>query len=130
MAVETLLPFTDTPNVGCMLFWAGWGAAAFPPSVLQTAQVEVPEREYYLCRVSFLEFVSGAVEASREEDPDQLMPPPAFIWPEDRTWCVTHDVDPHWGGIGASNLAIDQLLTDSRLDVVRAEWDQDSPSFH
>ena len=137
-AVETLLPFTETPNVGYSLFWAGWGDGAFPTAVLQTPQVEIPEtpqveipaREYYLCRVSLSDLASGAVHEVWEQDAAHPMPPPAFIWPEDRSWCVTQDVDPHWGGIGASDDAIDRLLTDSRLDIVRAEWDQESPSFY
>jgi hypothetical protein len=48
------------------------------------------------------------------------MPDPAFIWPADRAWCVANAVDPHWAGIGADVSAIDELLADPRLDVVRA----------
>ena len=57
------------------------------------------------------------------------MPPRAFIWPEDRAWCITQDVDPHWGRLGASVNAIDELLLHPRLDVVPAEWDEEFASF-
>jgi hypothetical protein len=49
------------------------------------------------------------------------MPNPAFIWPADRAWCVTNDVDPHWAGIAATAAAIDDLLASPALDMVRAD---------
>jgi len=57
------------------------------------------------------------------------MPNPAFIWPADRSWCVADDVDPHWAGIGADRSAIDQLLADPRLDIVRADPREDPPHY-
>ncbi len=57
------------------------------------------------------------------------MPSPAFIWPSDRAWCITADVDPHWAGIGADHAAIDMLLTESRLDVVPVEANEKLPFY-
>ena len=57
------------------------------------------------------------------------MPDPAFIWPADHAWCIANDVDPHWAGVGADGSAIDELLADSRLDVVPADRSQDQPYY-
>jgi hypothetical protein len=58
------------------------------------------------------------------------MPGPAFAWPADHAWCVANDIDPHWAGIGADRLAIDQLIADFRLDVVLADPSQEPPAYH
>lgn len=36
--------------------------------------------------------------------------PPAFTWPEDRSWCITSDVDPHWAAVACDHLSRDRLL--------------------
>lgn len=45
---------------------------------------------------------------------------PAFAWPEDRAWCFTNDVDPHWAGIAGSDEAIkplwSQILTSTSCE--------------
>lgn len=110
--------------------WDGWGEHAFPDVVLRTPRVVVPNREYYLCRVSLPDFVSGAIEDSWQAETDCFMPPPAFIWPSDRAWCITQDVDPHWAGIGAEQALIDPLLTEPRLDVVQVEANQKRPFYY
>jgi hypothetical protein len=51
------------------------------------------------------------------------------VWPADRTWCVAKDVDPHWAGIGADDDAIEPLLADPALDVVRADPTQPQPRY-
>lgn len=129
IAVGTLLQHTGSPTEGYLLLWDGWGDDSFPESVLRTPRVVVPSREYYLCRVSLPDFVSGAIEESWQAERDRLMPPPAFIWPSDRAWCITSDVDPHWAGIGAEQALIDPLLTEPRLDVVRVEANQKLPFY-
>jgi hypothetical protein len=55
--------------------------------------------------------------------------PPALVWPADHAWCFVSDVDPHWAGIGASATAVEQLLADPVLDVVRADPDLPQPSY-
>jgi hypothetical protein len=57
------------------------------------------------------------------------MPSPAFIWPADHAWCVADDVDPHWAGIGAGTAAVDALVSDPRLDVVRADPAREQPFY-
>ncbi|MBF0723073.1 hypothetical protein IR165_11900 [Sanguibacter inulinus] len=55
---------------------------------------------------------------------------PAFAWPEDRAWCFTSDVDPHWAGIAGSDEAISALVDDPHLDVVRASFGEAAPSYY
>lgn len=94
---------------------------SFPEPVLRSPRLAVPHREYYLCRVSLQDFASGAIEHSWQAETHGSMPHPAFMWPVDRAWCITADVDPHWAGIGAEQALIDPLLTEPSLDVVRVE---------
>ncbi|WDF31969.1 hypothetical protein PTW37_08690 [Arthrobacter agilis] len=135
IAVKTLLQQTSMPVEGYLLMWDGWGEEMFPERVLRTPRVMIPPheadsgREYYLCRVSLPNFVSGAVEDSWEADTDLPMPTPAFIWPSSRVWCITSDVDPHWAGVGAEHALIDSLLADPRLDIVRVEAHQKLPFY-
>ena len=129
IAVGTLLLHTGTPTEGYLLVWDGWGGDSFPERVLRAPRVVVPNREYYLCRVSLPDFVSGAIEDSWQAETGQPMPLPAFIWPSGRAWCITSDVDPHWAGIGAEQVLIEALLTESRVDVVRVEANQKLPFY-
>jgi hypothetical protein len=55
--------------------------------------------------------------------------PAAFVWPADHAWCVAHDIDPHWAGIGADAEVVDRLVAEPRLDVVRADPSDRQPSF-
>jgi hypothetical protein len=52
-----------------------------------------------------------------------------LVWPADHAWCIANDVDPHWAGIGASVAAIDELLADPRLDIVRDDPGQAQPYY-
>lgn len=129
LAVGALLQHTTTPTEGYLLMWDGYGDNVLPTAVLHSPRLVIPGREYYLCQVSLLDLVSGAVGDAWEAEADFPMQPPAFIWPSDRAWCITSDIDPHWAGIGADRAAIDSLLTESRLDVVRAERGQKLPFY-
>ena len=129
IAVGMLLQHAGSSADGYLLVWDGWGEDAFPEPALRTPRVVVPNREYYLCRVSLPDFVSGAVGDSWQAETDRPMPPPAFIWPSDRAWCITSDVDPHWAGIGAEEALIEKLLAEPRIDVVPVETDQKLPFY-
>jgi len=130
VVVENLLNHTSTPDDGYLLTWMGWDEGAFPGSLWRQPQVLIPNREYLMCRVSLHEYCSGAVEAAWEAEARHPMPPPAFIWPADRAWCVTQDVDPHWGSIGGEPAAIDSLLEEKRIDVVPFDPDEKLLSYY
>jgi hypothetical protein len=129
-AVETLLPHTRTPDEGYLLIWEGWGRGAFPRGAFTAPRLTLPDRACLMFRVRLPDFASGAV-ADRWESARHYgdMPEPAFIWPADRAWCITCDVDPHWAGIGVAPDAIEALLDDPRLDVVRADPDAEQPFY-
>lgn len=137
VAVDTLLPHTSTPEDGHVMLWDGWGDNQFPRRLRGTTQVPIvsepgtgiPERNYWLCRVVLPDFVSGAAEDAWRAEAQVPLPPPAFIWPADRSWCITQDVDPHWGVIGADPAALDPLVTEPRLDIVAMEPDEEPPFY-
>lgn len=129
IAVSALLQHTSTPTEGYVLIWDGYGDSVLPTTVLNSPRVVIPGREYHLCQMSLQDLVSGAVGNAWEAESGFPMQPPAFIWPSDRVWCITSDVDPHWAGIGAEQEAIDSFLTESRLDVVQVERGQKLPFY-
>jgi hypothetical protein len=99
-------------------------APSSPSSIPIEPKVVIPNRAYFLFQVSAL----GDRDLSTGRRwPD--LPNPAFIWPTDHAWCLANDVDPHWAGIGAEVSAIDDLVADSRLDVVPADPRLEQPSY-
>jgi hypothetical protein len=152
--LRTLTRYTRTADDCYFCLWDGWGngieggegarsldyqtgtvsrgpliAPAFPPSVLHGPKVVVPNRAYFLFRGSVSDFGDWGAADPWPGQPRQNMPDPAFIWPADHAWCIANDVDPHWAGVGADGSAIDELLADSRLDVVPADRSQDQPYY-
>jgi hypothetical protein len=100
-----------------------------PPPAPPVAKVVIPNRAYFLFRGSVSDLGDWGSGRSTEAPSMIRMPDPAFVWPADHAWCVANDVDPHWAGIGADTAAIDQLLADSRLDVVLADPDRAQPTY-
>lgn len=99
------------------------------PSASREPMVVVPNRAYYLFHGAVTDLGD---EGSRTAWPGQLSAgtaDPAFIWPADQAWCVANDVDPHFAGIGAAASAIDELVADPRVDVVRADPRTDQPQY-
>ena len=145
--LETLTRHTRTPDDCYFCLWDGWGdiwgdqdsgtrrrgpriAPAFPASVLRGPRVVVPARSYFLFRGALSDFGDwGAADMWPGQPRLHTMPDPAFIWPADHAWCIADDVDPHWAGIGADAPAIDELLADSRVDVVAADPREAQPWY-
>jgi hypothetical protein len=111
---EVLATHTRTPEDCYCCLWDGYG----DPLSHRGPKVVVPERAYYLFR-------GPLDEAGAARD----LPGPAFVWPADHAWCVAADVDPHWAGLGADALVIDQLVADPRLDVVPADPNRTQPAY-
>jgi len=153
VALTTLARHTRTPDDCYFCLWEGWGdikggdqvriadfrtgrvsrgplvEPAFAPSVLQGPKVVIPSRAYYLFRGPISDLGDWGAADEWPGEPRRHMPPPAFIWPADHAWCIANDVDPHWAGIGASIPAIDELLADPRLDIVRDDPSQEQPYY-
>lgn len=125
MLFEALATHTVTPDDCYFCLWEGFGTiGAFPPSVLAGPRVVVPGRIYLL----FHGPLSTSQWPAANKRPEAYWPP-AFVWPTDHDWCVAFDVDPHWAGIGADAVVIDQLIRDPRFDVVRADPSESQPRF-
>ncbi|WP_240646028.1 hypothetical protein [Georgenia sp. SYP-B2076] len=104
-------------------------APAFPRSVLDGPKVVVPNRAFYLFQGRLTDFGDWGAAEMWPGRPRSLAEP-AFVWPADHAWCVARDVDPHWAGIGADQSAIDELVADPRLDLVRADPRERPPTYY
>lgn len=124
IALETLARHTRTPDDCYFCLWDGWGLEPDEPRIV------VPHRAYFLFRGRLADLGDWGPAVVTPGRPAPHMPEPAFVWPADRAWCVTKDVDPHWAGIGADRPAIDQLIADPRLDVVRADPQASQPHYY
>lgn len=153
VVLETLARHTSTPDDCYFCLWDGWSsdieggdtllidqrtgsirkgrtiAPAFPPEVLHGPKVVVPNRAYYLFRGTLSDFGDWDAAEMWPGQPRGRMPDPAFIWPADHAWSIADDVDPHWAGIGASELAISELVADRRIDAVPADPQERPPSY-
>ncbi len=150
--LEVLSRHTRTPDDCYFCLWDGWFsdspadvgvrmvdlptgpalpglAPPVPPTGKLRQQVVVPNRAYFLFHGRLSEVGDWGTALSRPDQPLAEPPGPAFVWPADHDWCVAHDVDPHWIGIGAATSAIDELATHPLLDVVPADPDQDQPRY-
>jgi hypothetical protein len=122
LAIGTAEPPAEANPAG----W--WAAVALPPDRPDEPKVVLPNLAYYLFHGRLTE--AGDWGAANPWSPDPLnMPEPAFVWPADHAWCVAKDVDPHWAGIGADALVIDELVADPHLDVVPANPDEEQPVY-
>jgi hypothetical protein len=122
---EVLAAHTTTPDDCYFCVWEGYAASptAAPP------QVVVPHRAYWLFRGPLADVGTWDTAAGWPRRCRLGQVEAAFAWPADRAWCVAHDVDPHWAGIGGTGALIAALATDRRLDAVAADPTQDQPSY-
>jgi hypothetical protein len=123
-ALDVLVDFTDTPDECFFCIWEGVAGNVLSVTERQGPLVAIPHRRYVLFtgRLSgYLEFGGGRF--------DNSSPAPAFVWPADRRWCFTSDVDTHWAGIGADQAAVERLLNTSGLDMVRAAPNDTPPTY-
>ncbi len=121
--LHTLARFTTTPDDCYFGVWEGWPGLAVPSGA---GLFTLPHRRYALFH--------GAVADIREWESrlgaGQPIAPPDLVWPADRSWFFASDVDPHWAGIGAAQAAIDALVADPAIDVVRARPTDDQPFYY
>lgn len=107
-AATILREFTTTPDDCYFCVWDGYAGSFLDAELArETKHVRLPDREYVLfigplATLSAWEQLFGRGEAA---------PAPAFMWPRDRSWCFTSDVDTDWAGIGSTAVAIEELVT-------------------
>lgn len=102
---DILVPLTSTPDDLRFLLWEGWP--------YEPALPNGPRFDIY--GMSACALASGAFEdwfGWTESGPNRGYPP-AFVWPEDRAWCLAYDVDSHFLGIGGAADAIARVLAQS-----------------
>lgn len=122
--IASLKRHTSTVDEIYFCFWEGFGFR------LPGARVDVPNRSYFLYQGHVSQDGAWELAAEGQAPGQQCIPDPAFIWPADRAWCIAKDVDPHWIGVGAGTEAINELLTDQRLDAINADPAQWPPSYY
>jgi len=124
-ALLQLMDFTAAPDDCYFCLWDGYSGTFQTPELTRGPLVSIPYRRYAL--------FSGPLADIQTWEQDfgggLPCPPPAFVWPADHRWCFASDVDPHWAGIGAEPAAIDRLVDDPDIDVVRAEPDVPAPAY-
>ena len=117
-AIDHLRGHTTTPDEGFVGVWHGWGwwEHGFHPAAPDAPHFSIPNREYVL--------LGGPLgEAPTTESLGiDFTDTPHFIWPADQAWCIASDVDPDWFAVGGSNGAIDEILSDERLDAVTTTY--------
>jgi hypothetical protein len=124
-ALTVLGDFTDTADECYFCIWEGVAGNVLTAVELQGPLVTLPHRRYVL----FTGRLSDYTEAGAGRRFDDSDPVPAFVWPADRRWCFTSDVDPHWAGIGAEDVAVERLLSVESLDIVRAIPNERPPAY-
>ncbi|MFG1782554.1 hypothetical protein ACGFIU_08945 [Rhodococcus oryzae] len=125
VVLAELARHTDTPDDCYFLVWNGWPSfRADDP----TPRLSIPNRDYFLFHAALTDFTDWDPQVMALLD-DIEAPTPAFVWPADRAWCVTCDVDPHFASIGADSDAIDAVVAHPRVDVVVDEPDTEPPYY-
>ncbi len=123
-ALTVLGDFTETADECYFCIWEGVAGDVLSAVERQGPLVTLPHRRYVL----FTGRLSDYTEAGGGRF-DDSGPVPAFVWPADRRWCFTSDVDPHWAGIGAEEGAVERLLSTKSLDIVRAIPGDGPPAY-
>lgn len=128
-ALHVLAEFTTTPLESYFCRWDGYVDLGIPrgwPLVAIPPHVDVPLRSFALYRGQVTDIDEWGAPWG---DPDGAWSP-AYAWPADHAWCYTHDVDPHWAVIAASQPAIDALLATPGLDVVQVLPTDVMPTYY
>ncbi|HEY4315862.1 MAG TPA: hypothetical protein VGO19_10200 [Actinomycetes bacterium] len=133
---DALASYVDPGGADASLGQTGAQAGYAPlpmgwPSPPQPPKVVVPNRAFWLFHGPLTDIGSWDTAQDWPSDDYRLHgAEPAFIWPPDHAWCVAHDVDPHWAGIGGTVPLIARLMADPRLDVVPADPAADQPFYY
>ena len=126
--LHRLWRFTATPQDCYFCLWDGYAGQLH--GVAAGALVSVPRgtisREFALFRGQVTDIDEW--ETLLGTQGGNL--PPAIVWPADHAWCFASDVDPHFAGIAASRAAVDALVADPVLDVVRVQPGEGVPTYY
>jgi hypothetical protein len=115
---------TATPD-DC--FFGQWEGSGWDPP-LEPARPTFPDRAVAPGGLADRRYhlFAGTLEDSSAWDGGD---PPHLMWPADRAWFVTKDVDPDWVGVGGTSALIDELLAIEGLDAAPSAYDASDWEF-
>lgn len=123
-AVDALTQHTASPEDACFLVWNS-GVSDVWRAKRAGARVAIPHRTPSFLAEGSLADLPEWHRALDLDDYDA----PSFIWPQDRAWCLTFDVDPHFATAAGSPAAVETLLAVPRLHAVRAAPGEPPPFY-
>ncbi len=100
---------------------SGLNAFAAPvfPAEVDAPRVNLPQRSYFL--------LEGPLEAATDLGwtvGDAFFPQsPNLFWPQDHAWCVASEIDLFCTLVAGSQVMVEELVADSRLEAWRVEPD-------
>jgi len=129
---EVLRGCTSTPEQCFFGLWAGYGFGGTPfvsegsppavplpdpiPDAVRTGPlVELPHREYLL--------YEGPVEAITATASLGHGQTANLAWPADHVWCLASEIDLAWTYVGGSELLVERLLAEERIEALPAGAD-------
>ncbi|NLE78037.1 MAG: hypothetical protein GX610_00370 [Rhodococcus sp.] len=127
IVLADLSEYTNTPEDCYFCIWDGW--PSFDPHD-PTPKVSIPNRDYFVFHGMLSDFANWDAQIQALLRWDFEAPIPAFVWPADRAWCVTCDIDPHFASIGAAIDAIDRLVTNRHVDIAVDDPDIEPPYYN
>lgn len=108
---RTLARHTSTAGRCWFAVWEGWGA--LDPAFRHRPTFALPSRNYHLAR-------GPLAAASRSVGAQPFGHVSANLWwPDDHAWCVATEIDFASTYLGASAAAIEELLTNTELEVAQ-----------
>jgi hypothetical protein len=113
-ALDLLEQHTATPESIYVGVWHGWGVWEddVHPRAPRAPRFAVPHREYVLLAGNLVEALT--LESLGIDYPAT----PHLLWPADHAWFIASDVDPDWFGVGASQVAVDDLVSHEAINAV------------
>lgn len=102
-ALWPVLERHTTSQLGWFLLWDGFGGLDPRPFGAQP-KVRHRARDYHLLR--------GPLSAR-----DGFDHPPSYVWPDDRSWCLTTDIDFYWAYLAGSTACIQEVAGIPVLDA-------------
>ncbi len=95
---------------------------AFAPEVMSGPRLDVNGAEHFLFGgpIARAGQWGGRYRSGAPRDINS----PNLMWPADHAWVVTTHIDHTWSGVAGSAALIDHLLSEPRLETVRARHDE------
>jgi hypothetical protein len=106
-ALWPILQRHTTTAQAWFLLWDGFGNVD-PRPFERYRKVEHSRRSYHL--------LHGPLAAR-----DGFANPPSYVWPEDRAWCLTTDIDFYWAFIAATVTCVQEIVATQVLDAYATE---------